>query len=167
MSKKHPIEIFMPPNILKAKVGGSVTAMDMAVIRRAEAAVDSLKDNFQSWISNDVEKLAATRNAFAKEPNELARESLFRASHDLKGQGMTFGFPFVARVAASLCRMLDTVALKAIPLGLVDAHVDAIRVCMRDQIKGDSDRIAMALAQELEARVSELISPTAVAAAAK
>lgn len=163
MSKKHPIEIFMPPNILKAKVGGSVAAIDMAAIKRAEAAVDQLKENFQDWIGDDVEKLASARNEFAKEPNELAREGLFRCGHDLKGQGQTFGFPFVARVAASLCRMLDTVTLKGIPLGLVDAHVDAIRVCMRDQIKGDSDRTAIMLAQELEARVSELISPTAAA----
>ena len=161
MSKKHPIEIFMPPNILKAKVGGTIAAIDMAAIRRAEAAVESLKENFQSWIGDDVEKLASARDAFAKEPTELAREGLFRSSHDLKGQGMTFGFPVVARVAASLCRMLDAVKLKTIPLGLVDAHVDAIRVCMRDQIKGDSDRTAMMLAQELEARVSELISPAA------
>jgi chemotaxis protein histidine kinase CheA len=167
MSKKHPIEIFMPPNILKAKVGGGVAAIDMAAIKRAEAAVESLKVNFQNWIGDDVEKLAAARNVFAKEPNELGREGLFRAGHDLKGQGQTFGFPFVARVAASLCRMLEGVSLANVPLGLVDAHVDAIRVCMRDQIKGDSDRIAMALAQELEARVGELISPAAAATAAK
>jgi chemotaxis protein histidine kinase CheA len=161
MSKKHPIEIFMPPNILKAKVGGSVAAIDMAAIKRAEAAVESLKENFQNWIGDDVEKLAAARDVFAKESNELARDSLFRASHDLKGQGQTFGFPFVAKVAASLCKLIEGVALKSIPVGLLDAHVDAIRVCMRDQIKGDSDRIATALAQELEARVGELISPAA------
>lgn len=159
MSKKHPIEIFMPPNILKAKVGGGVAAIDMAAIKRAEAAVDSLKENFQDWIGDDVEKLATARDVFAKQPSELARDALFRSSHDLKGQGQTFGFPFVARVAASLCKLLEGVPLKSVPVGLLDAHVDAIRVCMRDQIKGDSDRIATALAQELEARVKELISP--------
>ena len=82
---------------------------------------------------------------------------LFRASHDLKGQGQTFGFPFVARVASSLCRMIENVNLKIVPLTLVDAHVDAIRVCMRDQIKGNADGTATMLAQELETRVSELI----------
>ncbi|HEY4124688.1 MAG TPA: Hpt domain-containing protein [Rhizomicrobium sp.] len=164
MSKKHPIEIFMPPNILKAKVGGSIAALDMAAIRRAEAAVDDLKEQFQDWIGDDVEKLAAARNAFAADRKELTRDTLFRSGHDLKGQGQTFGFPIVARVAASLCRMLDGTAVKAIPLGLVDAHVDAIRVCMRDQIKGDGDSTALMLAKELEARVTELITPAALAA---
>lgn len=164
MSKKHPIEIFMPPNILKAKVGGSVAGIDMAAIKRAEAAVDVLKKDFQNWIGDDVEKLAAARDAFAKGRDAVARDTLFRSSHDLKGQGQTFGFPFVARVAASLCKLLDGVTSDEIPVGLLDAHVDAIRVCMRDQIKGDSDMVATALAKELEARVGELISPKAVAA---
>lgn len=163
MSRKHPIEIFMPPNILKAKVGGSVAGIDMAAIKRAEAAVETLKADFQNWIGDDVEKLATARDAFAKTPDALARDALFRKSHDLKGQGQTFGFPFVARVAASLCHLLDGVNLAAIPIALLDAHVDAIRVCMRDQIKGDSDRIATMLANELEARVQELIAPKAAA----
>jgi chemotaxis protein histidine kinase CheA len=163
MSKKHPIEIFMPPNILKAKVGGTVAAMDMAAIRRAEAAMETLKDDFQNWIGDDVEKLATARDAFAKDRSELARETLFRCSHDLKGQGQTFGFPFVARVASSLCRLLEGVVLKDIPVSLLDAHVDAIRVCMRDQIKGDSDKVATMLAGELDARVGELLTPATAA----
>jgi len=163
VSRKHPIEIFMPPNILKAKVGGTVAGIDMAAIKRAEAAVETLKTDFQNWIGDDVEKLAATRDAFAQKPDVTARDALFRGSHDLKGQGQTFGFPFVARVAASLCHLLEGVEIAAIPIALLDAHVDAIRVCMRDQIKGDSDRIATMLAGELEARVQELIAPKAAA----
>lgn len=163
MSKKHPIEIFMPPNILKAKVGGTVAGIDVAALRRAEAAVETLKADFQNWIGDDVEKLATARDAFAKDHGELSREALFRCSHDLKGQGQTFGFPFVARVAASLCRLLEGVQVQNIPVSLLDAHVDAIRVCMRDQIKGDSDQVATMLAKELDARVTELLSPAAAA----
>lgn len=157
MSNKHPIEIFMPPNVLKAKVGGSAAAIDWAAINRAEAAVAALKNDFQAWIGDDVEKLAAARDTFAMEQTQEARDALFRCSHDLKGQGSTFGFPFVARVAASLCRLLEGAKVNAIPAGLLDAHVDAIRVCMRDQIKGDSDVVATALAKELENRVNELV----------
>lgn len=163
MSKKHPIEIFMPPNILKAKVGGTVAGIDVAALRRAEAAVETLKGDFQNWVGDDVEKLAAARDSFAKDRSELSREALFRCSHDLKGQGQTFGFPFVARVASSLCRLLEGVQLKNIPVSLLDAHVDAIRVCMRDQIKGDSDQVATMLAKELDARVGELLAPAAAA----
>ena len=66
-------------------------------------------------------------------------------------------------MASSLCRLLEGVKLADIPVSLLDAHVDAIRVCMRDQIKGDSDMVATMLAKELDARVNELTVPAAAA----
>ena len=35
MARKQPIELFMPPNMLKAKVGGGLGGPDMAAIQRA------------------------------------------------------------------------------------------------------------------------------------
>ena len=157
MSKKLPIEIFMPPNMLKAKVGGTFTGLDMAAMQRAEKAMETLKEDFTDWIGSDIEKLAVARDTFAALANEESRENLFRASHDLKGQGLTFGFPFVARVATSLCKLLDSAKADAIPLRLVDAHVNAIRVIMREGIKGTQDRSASVLCEEMEARVTEII----------
>ena len=40
MAKEQPIEIFMPPNVLKAKVGGT-GVLDLGAIKRAEAAIDT------------------------------------------------------------------------------------------------------------------------------
>lgn len=161
MVRQYPIEIITPPNILKAKVGGSVVVLDSAAIKRAETAMQSLKANFEDWVGEDVAHLVSARDGFVSQPDGQSRAALMRASHDIKGQGLTFGFPFVARVAASLCTMLDAVAMRDIPLPLLDAHVDAIRVVMRDQIKGQSDQVATALVTELEARVAELAMPTA------
>ena len=36
MKREDPIEIFMPPNILKAKAGGRHGGLDMGAIKRAE-----------------------------------------------------------------------------------------------------------------------------------
>ncbi|HSZ11105.1 MAG TPA: Hpt domain-containing protein [Rhizomicrobium sp.] len=160
MANKLPIEIFMPPNMLKAKVGGTFTGLDIAAMQRAEKAMETLKGEFGGWIGEDVEKLAHARDTFAALANDEARGDLFRSSHDLKGQGLTFGFPFVARVASSLCKLLDSVPLDAIPLRLVDAHVSTIRVILRDGVKGAQDRTASVLCEELEARVLELIEQT-------
>ena len=165
MSKKLPIEIFMPPNMLKAKVGGTFTGLDMAAMQRAEKAMETLKEEFTDWIGDDIDKLATARDTFAALANEESRGDLFRASHDLKGQGLTFGFPFVARIATSLCKMLENTAADAVPLRLVDAHVNAIRVIMRDGIKGTQDRTASVLCEEMEARVMELIEKAAHAKA--
>jgi Hpt domain len=158
MNKQHkPIEIFTPPNTLKAKVGGSGGTLDMSAVKRAEEALATLKTEFGDWIAADVKMLTDSRDAFVADPSDERRGDLYRASHDLRGQARTFEFPLVERVAASLCRLLDAPgAGKA--LALVDAHVGAIRVIVRDNIKDRSNAMASTLAKELEARVSEFLT---------
>jgi hypothetical protein len=159
MSKQQqPIEIFTPPNTLKAKVGGGTgAAIDMSAVKRAEQALATLKTEFGDWIAADVRILVSSRDAFLADPSADRQGDLYRASHDLRGQARTFEFPLVERVAASLCRLLDAPgASKALPL--VDAHVGAIRVIVRDNIKDRSNVMASTLAKELEARVSEFLT---------
>jgi chemotaxis protein histidine kinase CheA len=157
MARQLPIEIFMPPNILKAKVGSAVGGIDMAAIKRAEAAMEVLREEFTDWLADDVAKLVAVRDRYAKAPDAPTRGDLFRAAHDLKGQAETFGFPMIARVASSLTKLIDAVSDKVdVPLGLIDAHVAAVRVIFRDKIQTMDNKMAQALANELEARVAEL-----------
>jgi|HubBroStandDraft_5_1064220.scaffolds.fasta_scaffold305687_2 hypothetical protein len=157
MSKHKPIEIFTPPNTLKAKVGGSGGTLDMSAVKRAEEALATLKTEFGDWIAADVQALQTSRDAFLADPSAECRSDLYRASHDLRGQARTFEFPLVERVAASLCRLLDAPAAVTAP-HLVDAHVGAIRVIVRDNIKDRSNVMASTLAKELEARVSEFLT---------
>jgi chemotaxis protein histidine kinase CheA len=165
MPKEQPIELFMPPNMLKAKVGGSIGGLDTAAIKRAEAAMETLKTEFAGWIGDDVDRLGKSRDRFAKTRGADARDELFRSAHDIKGQAATFEFPLVARVASSLCRLIDTIAAPdALPLVLVDAHVTAIRIIFRDNIKDQSNRMAIELAEELEARVTEIAEAATKAA---
>ena len=49
MAREQPIELFMPPNMLKAKVGGLFSGIDMAAIKRAETAMETLKSEFTGW----------------------------------------------------------------------------------------------------------------------
>jgi hypothetical protein len=51
MARKQPIELFMPPNMLKAKVGGGKGGLDLAAMERAEAAMEELKSEFSDWIA--------------------------------------------------------------------------------------------------------------------
>ena len=159
MSKEQPIELFMPPNILKAKVGGTVAGLDMAAVKRAEQAMEGLKVEFSDWIAKDITQLAKSYNAFITDKNGDRADDLFRASHDLKGQATTFEFPLIARVASSLCKLLDAQkSPEAIPLTLVDAHVNAIHVIHRDKIKDISNLTALTLAEALETKVIKALA---------
>ena len=159
MAREHPIELFMPPNMLKAKVGGGVFAgLDMGAIRRAEAAMEEIKSEFSAWAAAEVEKLMAARARFAKTPDAPSRSALLRAAHDMKGQAATFNYPLIARVSGSLSKLIGELpAEKELPLGLVDAHVSAIHVIYRDKVMDESNKVALALTLELEARVAEAL----------
>ena len=163
MAKQQPIEIFMPPNILKAKVGGS-GGLDNAAIKRAEDAVEELRDEFAVWILNDVKQLLEARDIYEKQADLSTLSNLYRASHDLKGQASTFDFPLVARVASSLCKLTDDCKFSGeLPLTLVDAHVDAIKVIVRDGIKDPSNQMATILATELERQVETFMQKRSAA----
>ena len=148
----------MPPNILKAKVGSVAGGIDLAAMKRAEAAMEVLKKDFNDWLADDIARLVMMRNGFANTPTQQMRADLFRSAHDLKGQADTYGFPLVGRMASSLAKLLDESNTKdVVPLNLVDAHVAAIQIAFRDKVNVAQDAVAAALATELTARVDEEI----------
>jgi Hpt domain len=162
MKRQQPIELFMPPNMLKAKVGGGMGGIDMAAMKRAESAMDTLKSQFGDWIADDVRALIDARAAYARNPDGKARDTLLRRAHDIKGQAPTFDFPLIARVASSLARMIGELpATTALPLSLIDAHVNAIQVIHKQNLKDTNDKIAQALCVELDARVDEVVGAPA------
>jgi hypothetical protein len=157
-NREEPIEVFMPPNLLKAKVGGSGGIFDASALKRAGGAIEELKEEFGAWLIEDVNRLGAAREAYASSQSDKARAALYRAAHDLKGQGKTFDFPLVARVASSLSKLAEeSDAGSRLPPNLVDAHVDAIKIIVRDGIKDPANKTASALADELERQVSAFL----------
>ena len=149
----------MPPNILKAKVGGSVVGLDMAAVQRAEQAMDGLKTEFADWIADGVRRLIEVRDAYVAAPTVPALEKLNRYTLDIKSQALTFGYPLAARVAASLLRLIEGGNVQA-SIPIVIAHVEAIRVIVRDNVKQNASEVAAMLAAELEARVAEVLPET-------
>ena len=161
MARKQPIELFMPPNMLKAKVGGGPGGPDMAAMKRAEEAMAALESEFSDWIAIDVMALADARQRYSETPDAAARGALLRIAHDIKGQAPTFNYPLIARVAGSLSRMIGELPSDArIPLHLVDAHVNAIMVIHKNKMQDTSNRTAQALLAELDARVDEVLAGT-------
>jgi hypothetical protein len=146
------------PNNLRLKVGGSrLGAIDPAAIAKAEAALKGLSGNFAQWLDDEVAKLEASRQTVrAQGPSHENMESLYLRAHDLKGLGATYGFPLITRVAGLLCRLIDDKSKRLeAPMGLVDAHIDAIKAAVRDNIKNEDHPVGRVLVQELEGRVRE------------
>lgn len=160
MSRQKPVEMFMPPNTLKSKIGGAMPALDEEAIKRAEAALDQLSGQFGEWLQSEVELLQEARNCLKSGELDAGKVDGFHTrAHDLKGQGTTYRFPLVTALAGSLCKLIEYLPEpNALPLQLVDAHVDAIRAVVRGNIQDPNDPLGVALLKELNVRVSDIIA---------
>ena len=155
---KSGAQFIQPPNTLRLKVGGSrFGGIDPAALAKAEAALQSLSGQFDEWLNDELVKLDAARAEIqANGYTPASAETLYLRAHDMKGLGGTYGYPLITRVAASLCKLTDeeAVRMKA-PLYLIDAHIDAIKAIVRDQIRAEDHPVGTALAAELERKVGE------------
>ncbi|MNX76544.1 hypothetical protein D3C86_1080560 [compost metagenome] len=152
----NPPQVIRPPNPLRAKVG-SFGGIDADAIAKAEAALKAMSAQFGQWLNDEIVKLdQAQADIRAKGYTPETAEALYFRAHDLKGLGATYQYPLVTRIAGSLCRLMDdTDKRMQAPLAILDAHVDAIRAVVRDEIQTDEHPVGRDLAETLEARVAE------------
>jgi chemotaxis protein histidine kinase CheA len=159
VGQQNPSQMIPAPTQLRLKAGGGrLGVIDVAAIAKAEAALKSLSGKFSQWLQDEITKLEAARMQ-VKTAGMTAEtmENLYLRAHDLKGLGTTYGYQLITRIAGSLCRLIDEKdkRLEA-PMGLVDAHIDAIKAAVREDMKADDHPLGLALITELERRVKEL-----------
>lgn len=133
-----------------------------AVLARAQAAVDDLAKGYTTWARADVDRARQALDAALGERAQRARhvEELFRVAHDLKGQGASFGYPLVTRIADSLCRLTRDrkLAYEDRHLDLARSHLNAAQLVLTKEIKGDGGQIGADLAAKLQTRVDEILA---------
>jgi hypothetical protein len=160
MPRQKPIEVITPPNVLKAKIGGALPALDQNAIARAEAALEKLSDRFGEWINEEAARLVEAWANYEKAPNTRpAKYELHRRSHDLKGLAPTYGYPLVGRICASLCKLTgDEHGDINAPVALLKAHVDAVKAAVNGKVMGADHPVGLSLATELETQTKALIA---------
>lgn len=151
-------EVITTPNKLRKALAPS-TVHDDDPVARAEAALAQLSGEFAGWMFAECERLEAARQQVKRLGfTDKTHDELFRASHDIKGEAATFGFPRVAGAAESLCRLLEHTPDKTrIPQSLVDQHVDAVRAIAREHGRPDFPSVAEALTLRLRQVTDEFL----------
>ncbi|WP_309644113.1 Hpt domain-containing protein [Phenylobacterium sp.] len=157
MSQQNSGQVIPVSNNLRLKVGGRFGSIDPSAIAKAEAALKSLSGNFAQWLSDEVVKLDAARQKVRAEGvSPETMETLYLRAHDLKGLGTTYEFPLITRIGASLCRLIDDKDKRlTVSITLIDAHIDAIKAAVRDDIKTDEHPVGKILVEELERKVAQ------------
>ena len=150
-------QVIRPPNTLRLKVGGAFGGIDASAIAKAEEALKAMSSQFGQWLQDEIVKLdKAQADIRSQGYTPETAEALYFRAHDLKGLGATYQYPLVTRLAGSLCKMMDDPAKRmAAPRVLIDAHIDAIKAVVRDQIQTDDHPTGRALAESLEAGVAD------------
>ncbi len=154
--KEKPIEVITPPNMLKAKVGGKLASFDKAAIARAEAALQNLSSEFDTWMDDELKALEAS---FAQLQADgvmgPAGDAFYKAAHELKGLGTTYSFPLVTRLMGATCKLFELHEddRSKVKMALIGAFVQATQAAVRDGIRTDEHPVGRALAEELERQV--------------
>jgi HPt (histidine-containing phosphotransfer) domain-containing protein len=151
-------EVITPPHELRKAIA-PVTDVTDDPVARAEAALAELSSEFGTWMEAECTRLETARQVVKREGfTEKTHEKLFHAAHDIKGEAQTFGYPAVAGVANSLCRLLEhTPEISRIPIALVDQHVDAVRAITREYARSDLLDVAAQLTKRLREVTDEFL----------
>jgi chemotaxis protein histidine kinase CheA len=129
-------------------------------VARAEKALAGMSGEFRQWMEIEVERLAAAHAAILKDGfTKTARDELFRAAHDIKGDATTFGFPPAAAVAESLCRIIEHAPdLSRVPSDLIVHHINAVQAIVHQHTKLDRISMSNELSQRLRGVADEYLA---------
>jgi HPt (histidine-containing phosphotransfer) domain-containing protein len=129
-------------------------------IARAEMALAGLSCEFKNWMIVETDRLSAAYAAILRSGlTDAARQELFRAAHDIKGDAATFGYPSAGAAAESLCRIIEHAPdLAAVPANLIDHHIDAIQAIVRERTKLDTVSMANELSRQLRGLSDEFLA---------
>jgi hypothetical protein len=138
-----------------AAAAPAMSNINADTIRRAEEAVGRLADQYREWVRGDLEKLrnglaaaqagGDARTAFYKDVRHIA--------HDLRGQGSTFGFPLVTRIAQSMSQVIKESAPGPDTDTLLSAHFEAIARVIEDDIADPAVDAAQEVVTALETAI--------------
>lgn len=132
------------------------------MLARAEAAVADLAKSYTGWAMADVEKcaglLASARQEVGAERVARARE-IYAVAHNIKGQGSSFGYPLMTRLGQSLCHLTRRKdSFSDGDIDLVGAHLDAMRLVLTKEIRGDGGELGNKLGARLEEKVQAALN---------
>ena len=151
----------MPANSNRPDADETGEVAISTTLARAEKAVANLAQDYATWALADIAKARMALAAAIDNPAGRAPQvdALFRAGHDLKGQGTSFGFPLVTKIGHSLCALTRDRArsYESRHLDLVKSHLDALELILTKGIKGDGGKVGAELVAKLESRVADLL----------
>ncbi len=140
------IQFINPPPTLNAKVSiGGPGAVNQTVLARAEAVIADLSGDYMEWAQEDLRQIQEAIDSIDPNSDEEQRKKVlnrvFAISHDIKGQGGSFGYDLMTIIGNDLCRFSETIeTLKSSDVEVIRLHVDTMKRVIADDIQGDGGK---------------------------
>ncbi|MEQ9491826.1 MAG: response regulator [Alphaproteobacteria bacterium] len=156
-NKKKRVWIFKLHRHLKAKLttgngDAGEPLFDPELIAAAEAKIAEMESDYSDWVQDSIAEMDKAHSAMVEDPSvsEQNMETIHRVALELRGQGGIFGYPLMTQFGKSL---YETTSADPDPtskrLSLIEAHIDLIKVVVKQKIKGDGGETGRDLLQSL------------------
>lgn len=154
MAADKPTEtlIMEAPELLRSKVTGS-GGPSMEMLKNADDEIKEVGSKYAEWTMKDIDRLSALLRQATETPATRSEQiiEIFGVSHDMRGQGTSFDYPLMTRIADSLCRFTeDLEQLDQKAMDLVRTHIEAMRAVIAHKVTGEDNELAQQIAAGLE-----------------
>jgi len=150
-------EFVTPPHTIASKVSGR-GGLTPQMLEAAEKVIEKHAVKYIERGRVQIDELS-TMFARARDNREGRADTfqmMYRQSHDIRGLGATFGYTLVTEIASSLCNFIESLSeIDDEAINAVQAHVEALRGLIANDIKGDGGAIGREIANGLAKAVAQ------------
>jgi hypothetical protein len=123
-------------------------------LNSAEAAMTALAGKFDANVQQDLARARgrAAEARYGGADRTSCLEEIFGIVHNIKGQGGSFGYQLLTRVAGSLCDFLrDSSHQDDKSMGVVEGHLSSLQFILDHKVKGSGGELGDKLMAKLAA----------------
>jgi CheY-like chemotaxis protein len=151
------VYLFRLPNRLREKAGGTATsgkgALPVRALNEADGTLQRNSFEFHDWALEYLAIMSRICDKAMRVPEDRRRkpfEKINEISHELRGQGGTFGYPLITSVGKMLYGITGfACSTDDMAIRIVKAHIDIMRVVFRDRVTGDGGDVGRELIKTL------------------
>lgn len=151
-----------PPNSLRQKIGGDTgpIKIDSETMEQAQSVIDKHAESYVETVQAEIQTLTETFKQAEDDPAGRAAhlESVADQVHEIRGMGGTYDFPLITKIGSSLYDFCQSAEGTPSQMEVIKAHIDALRVIVSQNIKGDGGTVGEQLLTGLRTAASKHLS---------
>lgn len=139
---------------------GGPGAVNLEALERAEQVIADLSDDYLGWVKEDMDRIQSGIDKLKSGDGDAKEllDSIFQTSHDIKGQGGSFGYDLMTTVGNDLCRFVEQIKEPTQKdTNILQLHLDTMRLIINQKIKGDGGDLGEKLLSGLDLVIQKAI----------